>query len=265
MFRIHKWLQPETVEEAYALLIESRNNAVIGGGAFLKMGSKVIPAGIDLSKLNLRFIEERNGFIEIGAMATLRDIETNALLKENFCGMVPAALRPVVGVQFRNTVTVGASVFSRYGFSDLMTALLVLKTEVELHKGGRMPLEVFLERNREKDILTKIYIEKTNTDGAYISLRNSYSDYSVLNAAVSCTAGQWRIAVGARPMGAKVAQRASDSLLSSELTEESINQAGVHASEELVFGSNMRGTAQYRKAMCAVLVKRGIMEVLECR
>ncbi|WP_338013823.1 hypothetical protein [Desulforamulus profundi] len=37
------------------------------------------------------------------------------------------------------------------------------------------------------------------------------------------------------------------------------------AVEELSFGSNIRGTAEYRKAMCKVLVKRAITEVLQCK
>ncbi len=35
--------------------------------------------------------------------------------------------------------------------------------------------------------------------------------------------------------------------------------------EELIFGSNMRGSAEYRQAICKVLVKRAIMEVAACK
>lgn len=265
MLRIQSWLQPETVEEAYAALIENRNNAVLGGCAFLKMGSKAINKGIDLTKLNLGYVEERNGFIEIGAMASLRDIETHDLLQERFSGAIPKALQSIVGVQFRNTVTVGASVFSQYGFSDLITVLLVLDTEVELYKGGRMPLAEFLVKSREKDILTRLFLRSTEAKASYGSLRNSFSDFSVLNAAVSEREGQWKIAVGARPMTARLAKAASLSLCSSTQTEAQVNQAAVMASDELTFGTNMRASAEYRKAMSAVLVRRAIMEVLECR
>ena len=265
MLTINNWLQPETIEEAYTVLTQNRNNALIGGCAFLKLGSKRIQTGIDLSRLNLGSIEAREGYIEIGCMATLRDMETHPLLKEAFGGMIPKTLKSIVGIQFRNVVTVGASVFSRYGFSDLITALLVLETEVELYKGGRMPLEVYLERKREKDILTRILIKSTGARGAYLSLRNSFNDFSVLNAAVSKQGSQWKIALGARPRTARLAKGASAILTESEISEETVDRAAEMVSQELSYGTNMRASAEYRKAMSSVLVKRGILEVLACR
>lgn len=265
MYQLQKVLQPETAEEAYAALMEKRNNTVLGGCGFLRLGSKAIPVGIDLSRLGLSEIVERDGVIEIGAMATLRAVETSALLRECFSGMVPKALRSVVGVQFRNTVTVGGSVFSRFGFSDFVTALLVLETEVELHKGGRMPLEAFLEQPSEKDILLKVFIRRTDAKGAYVCLRKSYSDYPVLNAAVTEADGQWRIVVGARPMAARIAKAASARLSSAVPDAAALESAAAMVSDELTYGDNLRASAEYRRAMSGVLVRRAVAEVLACR
>ena len=52
-----------------------------------------------------------------------------------------------------------------------------------------------------------------------------------------------------------------DYLNSAEINEENAYKAGEIASEELVFGSNTRGSAEYRREICKVLVKRAIMEV----
>ena len=60
--------------------------------------------------------------------------------------------------------------------SDLLTALSVLDTEVELYHAGRMPLEAFfaLPRNREaRDILTGIRIRLDGRDAACSSMRNT--------------------------------------------------------------------------------------------
>lgn len=263
MFTVQEFVQPETIEEAYSILISRRNNTVIGGSAFLRMGSKKISTAVDLSKLELNDIKDRNDYIEIGAYATFRDVEISPLLLNHFQGILPRAVKNIIGIQFRNIVTVGASVFSKYGFSDFITALLVLDTEVELYKGGRMSLNEFLEKPYEKDILLRLFIKKSQRQASYQDLRSSASDYPILNVAVSRLEDQWTIAVGARPQRAAIARKASEALsnsLSSSLEE----YAGI-AAEELTFGSNERGTAKYRQGMCKVLVKRAIMEVLECK
>lgn len=265
MFTILNLVQPDNLEDAYQILSDKRNNTILGGCAFLKMGKKRINTGIDLSNLKLSYIQEKDGFIEIGAMTSLRELETHPLLTEYYNGVLPQSVRDIIGVQFRNGVTVGASVYSKYGFSDLITALLSLDTEVELFKAGRMPLADFLARPKEKDLLVRLWIKKTIRQATYLSFRSSASDYSVINVAVSKLDNQWTIAVGARPSKAAIATSAS-SLLSQEVpTLETVEQVALKASEELSFGTNTRGTAAYRKALCKALVKRGIMEVLACK
>jgi CO/xanthine dehydrogenase FAD-binding subunit len=264
MFTLVNLVAPDTIEEAYRVLIERRNNAVLGGCAFLRMGSQRIGTGVDLSRLNLNYIKETDDSIEIGAMTTFRAVETSPLLLEYFGGILPAAVRNIIGVQFRNLVVVGASVYARYGFSDLLTALLVLDTEVELYKGGRLSLETFLTKPYEKDILTRVFIHKSKRAAAYQNLRNSASDYPILNVAVAQLDEQWKIAVGARPLRAAIAHKASAELSKIDISKETIERAAQLAAEELIFGTNRRGTAEYRQAMCQVLVKRAIREVLQC-
>lgn len=275
MLTIRDIVQPETLAEAYEILTKQRMNTVLGGCAFLRLGSKRIGVGIDLSRLNLDQIREQEDFIEIGAMTTFRQVETHPLLKENFNGILPQAVSHIIGVQFRNGVTVGGSVFSKYGFSDLITALLALDAEVELFNAGRLPLGEFLARPIAKDILTHVRIPMKNQVASYQNLRISASDYPVLTATVAKTGEDWKIVIGARPRVAEVAQKASEQLSQAatnicldkidgeqgQVLETILNQV----SEELSFGSNVRGSAEYRKSMAKVLVKRGIMEVLSCK
>ncbi|NMM63792.1 FAD-binding protein [Clostridium sp. P21] len=265
MFTILDLVQPETIDEAYRMLTDKKSNTILGGCAFLRMGAKRIGTAIDLSKLNLNYIKEDNEYIEVGAMTTFRDIETSPLFKEYFNGLLPKSVSNIIGVQFRNVVTVGATVYSKYGFSDLITALLSLDTEVELYKGKRMFLEEFLERPYEKDILTRIFIKKNNRKAVYENLRNAISDYPILNVAVSRLENQWNIVVGARPLNAKIAKAASKELSREDFSTQNIENIASMASEELCFGTNMRGSGEYRKSMCKVLIKRAIMEVLQCK
>lgn len=265
MLTINDLVQPDTIEEAYKILIARKNNTVLGGCAFLRMGSRNIGTAIDLAKLGLHDIKEVDGYIQIGAMTTFRDIELSLLLLQFAAGVLPQAVSHVIGVQFRNVVTIGASVYSKYGFSDLLTALLALETEVELFKGGRMSLAEFLDKPAARDILMYIWIKKVDCSAAYQSMRMSASDYPVLNVAVAKTGRDWKVAVGARPKKAVIAQQLSAELSHKNVNDDNIDFFANIACEELVFGTNARGTAQYRKEMCKVLIRRAIKEVLQCK
>ncbi|MFL8710523.1 FAD binding domain-containing protein [Clostridioides sp. GD02377] len=262
MFTVMDIVQPDTVEEAYSILNKRKTNQVIGGSAFLRMGKKRIGTGIELSNLNLDYIKEEEDYIEIGSMTTFRTLETSQIVKKNFGDIIEDSVKDIIGIQFRNVVTVGATVFSKYGFSDLIVALLSLDTEVELYKAGRISLEEFLNREYEKDLLIKVYIKKTNKNASYKSLRNAKSDYPLLNVSVSKHMGKFKLCVGARPQKATIAKQASEFLSNNEVNEVNIDKAIEIASEELTFGSNMRASRDYRKAMSKVLLKRAIMEVI---
>ena len=112
--RINEYFKPSNLEQAYNVL-KDKNATIIGGGAFLRISSKRIKSALDLSNLELDFIEDKKDRIEIGAMTTLRKVEENEALKNNFSGVVSRAAATIMGVQFRNVATIGGSVAGRYG------------------------------------------------------------------------------------------------------------------------------------------------------
>lgn len=265
MFTVQQYLQPSNLDEAYNMLIAKKNNTILGGCAWLRMGNKRIGTAIDLSAIDLDFIREKDDFIEIGAMTTLRDVEASFVLSEYFNGILPLAVGNIIGVQFRNVVTVGGSVFSRFGFSDFITPLLSLNTEVELYKQGRMLLKDFLKKPYEKDILIKLIIKKENIKASYKMIRNSAGDFPLLNVAVSKKDKLWNVVVGARPARAAIAEKASIFLSENNTSEENIKKAITMVIEELIFESNKRASKEYRQEISKVLVKRAIEEVLSCK
>ncbi|MBN2873895.1 MAG: FAD binding domain-containing protein, partial [Spirochaetales bacterium] len=117
---IENIVRPRSLDEAYSLLAEPGAIA-IGGGAWLRLGQKALATAVDLSGLGLCYIRESDKSIEIGAMATARDVETSPVLLEAFGPVFRDAVSGIVGVQMRNIVTVGGTVAGRYGFSDLNT------------------------------------------------------------------------------------------------------------------------------------------------
>ena len=106
MMTIREYARPATLEEAWQLN-QKKPNRVLGGMLWLKMEKINVGTAIDLSALGLDTIEETDTEILIGAMATLRDLETNAALNAYTAGAVREAVRHIVGVQFRNCATVG--------------------------------------------------------------------------------------------------------------------------------------------------------------
>ena len=210
MYSIQEYRFAESLDEALALLDASRKNRILGGGMWLRLGNLSIATGIDLSRLGLDGVRETDEEIVIGAMATLRDVETTSCLRSHFDGVLPASVASIVGVQFRNMATVGASVYSRYGFSDLLTALLALDARVELHRAGSMALEDFLKNPPEKrDILTAVRIRKDDRRAAYQTFRRTQTDFGVLNVCLSRSPeGECRLSVGARPRRAACWRRA---------------------------------------------------------
>ena len=52
-----------------------------------------------------------------------------------------------------------------------------------------------------------------------------------------------------------------ESLLKGWVTGESAEAFGAYIAGKATFGSNMRGSAEYRKKICAVLVRRCLMQM----
>ena len=139
MMTIREYKRAESLEEAWQLN-QKRNNRVIGGMIWLKMENINVGTAIDLSGLGLDKIEETAEGFSIGAMVPLRQIELHEGLNAYTDGAVRESVRHIVGVQLRNLATVGGSIYSRFGFSDVLTMFLALNASVELYKGGIVPL-----------------------------------------------------------------------------------------------------------------------------
>lgn len=60
----------------------------------------------------------------------------------------------------------GGSIFGRFGFSDILTCMMVLDTYVELYKGGTVSLEEFAQMKYSRDILVRIIIKKDGQEGS---------------------------------------------------------------------------------------------------
>lgn len=253
MVTIKEYVAPKSIEETYEILMSRKNNLILGGCGFIKLGSKNIGTAIDLCNLSLDYIIENEEEILIGADTSLRQLEIHSIIT-NYCGgAISRGVSYIVGVQFRNMARVGASVFSRYGFSDLLPSLLVLDTRVRLYNSGVMDLKEFLEKKYEKDILLEVILPKKDGIATFDCLRKSSGDLPIINGAMfKGKNGEYRIAVGSRPQRAKLAENAAKNLEDGL----SIEKVADRVVDELRFGTNMRGSKEYREDTCKALIKR---------
>ena len=262
MLTIKNYARPETVEEALNLLRAKKSNTALGGMLWLKLQDKNVDTVVDLSGLGLDAIEETEEGWRIGAMVTLRQLETHEGLAAFTGGAMAESVKHIVGVQFRNLATIGGSVFGRFGFSDPLTLLLALDARVELAEAGRMSLKDFAASGIRKDILTHIFIPGGKLEAAYLSQRNSATDFPVLTCAVVCREGKVACAVGARP--ARAARFDDEAgLLAGGVNEESAAAFAEDVARRAVFGSNTRGSAEYRREVCRALVRRAALKLEE--
>lgn len=259
MMTIQKYLRPQSLEEAYALN-QNRRSRIIGGMLWLKMGRGNIQTAIDLCDLGLNDIEEDDHQFSIGAMVTLRQIETHAGLNAYTCGAAADSVKDIVGVQFRNMATIGGSIFSRFGFSDVLTLFMCMDSYVELYKGGLVPLAEFARMKRDNDILVRLIVKKTPGRFVYRAMRNQRTDFPVITCALSCVNGRIRAVVGARPSRAMLLQDEQD-ILGAGITSETAAAFAEWVAGQTPTGSNLRGSAQYRSHLIQVLIERCALEL----
>ena len=159
MINIRNYVRPQSLEEAYQLN-QKRGSRILAGMLWAKMESGSVGTAIDLCGLGLDAIQEDDSRFTLGAMATLRQLEQHPSLQAYTQGALGRAVRDIVGVQFRNMATVGGSLWGRFGFSDVLTVLLAMDTDVELYKGGLVPLEQFAAMPYDRDLLVRAVIRK---------------------------------------------------------------------------------------------------------
>lgn len=258
---IVEYSRPRSIDEALRL-IRDRKGMPIAGAAWLRTNAKTIRLAVDLSELGLDYIRETPSGVEIGAMTSYRGIETSALLAERFGGALGAAVSHVVGIQLRNIITVGGTAAGRYGFSDLNTVLCALGAQVVFYPGQVMDFARYIETGTEGPFLIEKFLLPASARAAFSQMRISESDFPVLNTAVAQPASGWRIAVGARPAATRLCPRAMEMLGDNARPSDSLlAKAAAEAAAELQFGSDIRASAEYRKAILPAILRRAITEV----
>ena len=275
--------QPPTLAAATQIVLDEGN-----GGYFLAGGTDLVIAMkekglvpkyvVDLKKIpGLAGIRETaDGGLAIGALTTLRAIETSPTIRLRYRFLAQSAAE-VGSIQIRNRATVGGNMANATPSADVAPTLMALDAKVKLAgaDGSRIlelpdffrgPGQTVMEPG---EILTEILIPASNSQllGEYIKFSpREMMDLAYVGVAVALTLSEGqrkcqsvRIALGAvspTPMRAKNAEAL---LLGQSLSEDLARQAGEEAARECSPISDVRSSAEYRREMVRVNTTRALM------
>ncbi|WP_214658922.1 FAD binding domain-containing protein [Candidatus Formimonas warabiya] len=273
-------LKPKTIEEAVRILHTTPKTKVIAGGTDvviqLRNGIEYRQL-VDVSALLDAAIEEEGENIRIGAMATHSDVIDSELIKR-WAGVLAEACSSVAAPQIRNLGTIAGNIGNASPAGDSLPALLVLGAVIEYRdeeSAKSMALDDFFvgpgrTKLAGKGIITALKIPKIREKGTKflkIGKRNALA-ISVCNCAsyveldVENRIKAVKIALGSvAPTPVRV-RRTEQFLLGRVPEEDLFSQAGEMAKDEVNPITDIRSTADYRKDVVAVLVKRTFREAV---
>jgi CO/xanthine dehydrogenase FAD-binding subunit len=281
--------QPTSLHEASRLL---RDNGP--GGHFLAGGTDLVIAIkekglvpkyiVDLKRVpGLADIRENpDGSITIGALTTMRAIETSPLICDRFPFLAQSAAE-VGSIQIRNRATVGGNMANATPSADVAPSLIAINATAKITSASSertLPLEEFFRgpgqtvMSRE-EILSEITIPRTSPRlvGEYIKFSpRDMMDLAYVGVAVAYCIGEKekrcegvRIVLGA-VAPTPIRARAAEAMLEGQiLSEELAAQAGDEAAKESKPISDVRSSADYRRAMVAAMTKRAILNAANRR
>ena len=274
-------LRAASVEEALAAAREGA--AFVAGGTNLVpdvlFGRRKIARAVDISRLSeLRFIEEADGAVRIGALATVSDLLASDLVREAAPPLYESALE-FAGPLVRNRASVAGNLMDASPAADLAPPLLAQEGVVELAstEGRRaVPLdEFFLDYRktaaRPEELAAAVVLRPLGPGdrGAYckLQLRRAMA-IALVGVAVSLrmegdVCAEAAIALGSvAPTPYRV--RAAEALLRNrEIGEAEIEAAAAAARESARPIDDLRASAAYRRKMCGALVRRLLRKALE--
>jgi CO/xanthine dehydrogenase FAD-binding subunit len=221
--------------------------------------------------------DDRNG-LRIGALATIRSIETSPVVREKY-PLLSQASASIASIQVRNRGTMAGNICNAVPSADSAPPLLSLEARLLCVSKKRERIininEFFTGPNKNAlepdEILREIQIPALHEDfrGVFIKLSpRSRMDLAVVNVAVICVKGKGRfkdirISLGAVAPTPIRAQKAESSLKGAEADDKAILNAARIASAESKPIDDHRASAEYRRMMVEVLVKRAIHKAIE--
>lgn len=279
-----EYFEPADLKEAGELLASASRPAVMAGGISLldamKRGMAEPPETVvSLKRIpGLRYIDgDRDRGLKLGPLTTIRDAELSAVVKQDF-PLLHDALSNIHSVQVKTMGTVVGNVCVGTPASDILTALIALDGALRpagSNGNGAIPAESLCTAAKRTcltptDVVEALEIpaQPAGAVGAYINLTRTLPDIAKLTAAVNLVVDgglvqSARIAIGAVAPVIIRARAAEDALVGKALDASTVRAAAAAAAADPQVKpiTDMRSTAEYRRQMVEVLVRRALEAV----
>jgi CO/xanthine dehydrogenase FAD-binding subunit len=278
------YLAPTTLDEALSLLAQHKGGAkVIAGGTDLipKLKRREIRAPeyvIDLKGIpGLDKIKPNGSSLTIGALATIGAVESSSQIQQKFAILAQAA-QSMASPQVRNRGTIAGNICNAVPSADSAPALLTLGAKLKIisQKGERtVGIEGFFTGPNQTtltddEILAEIQLPAMppNSQGVYLKLSPRRAmDLAMVGVAVVATIKNGvcqdiHIALGAVAPTPIRAKKAEAILKGQKFDDALIEKAAKAAAGEAKPIDDHRASAEYRRDMVEVLVRRAIKQAI---
>jgi aerobic carbon-monoxide dehydrogenase medium subunit len=217
------------------------------------------------------YINEQNGAVRFGALTRHSEIE-NSSIGVRFPILHDCAAG-IADVQIRNRGTIGGSLAEADPSGDWAAVLLTQKTEIRClsPRGERtVPLTEFITDAyttvlEHDELVREISVQAPakGSGGAYLAFKRSAPVYPTASAAVQITmegdiCKDAHLVLGCVGLVPVRATAAADALRGRKIDDKSIATAMDAVREATDPQADMRGSAEYKRALAAALVKRAI-------
>ncbi len=275
-----EYFEPKSIDEAVSLLAKHGTEAkVIAGGTdvMVDIKYKEEPGGlINIKRIpGLSGIQENGGSLRIGALTTIRDLETSAVLREKLPVLWESA-HQFASLQVRNTATIGGNICRASPSGETLTPLLVLDAKaIATYSDGEKtePFTSFFQGPGKtslgtKGLLTGIDVPYPAEGSRGVYLKHAVRgamDIAMVGVAVLITPDaaktklqDVRIGLGAvAPVPLRAAK--TEALLRGKaLTGALLKEAAAMAASESTPITDQRSSAEYRRWIVEALTRRGL-------
>lgn len=279
-----RYRRAESLDEAIGLLAQLGTDAkVLSGGQSLIPMMKFRLAEpsyiVDINRVpGLDFIEERDGVLRIGALVRESTLERSALVRARYPILHDTA-EVIADPLVRNLATVGGNLAHGDPANDHPATMLALRAQVVARgpSGERVIsiddffVDTFVTALQPDEILTEIRIPAPppRSGGAYLKFERKVGDYAIAAAAVFLALDEaGRIAqagigltnLAYKPLRAVDAERV---LIGQTPSEELFRQAAELAAQATDPVSDLRGPAEYKRAVARTMTLRALRRALE--
>jgi carbon-monoxide dehydrogenase medium subunit len=283
--KFFEYSQPASLHEAVDLL-EAGGGAValMAGGTDLIVQMKEHVRGpervLDIKRLpgldDFRF--DVNDGLTLGALVTVREVETSALAQRHYPSLARACT-DFASIQVRNRATVVGNVCRASPSADTLPPLIADGARVVIAgPNGRRecPVEAFCTapgrtRLESGEIVTHIVVPPPLPDTGKVYLKHGrrvQMELATVGVAVTLTLANSRCsdvrivlaAVAPTPMRARKAEALLRDL---PLTQAAVAAAAQAAADECTPITDVRASAAYRREMVRVLTRRAIEQAIE--